>query len=235
MTARANQKGLKDCRECDLRSNLLFCDLEKKALDSFSRIGTQAVIEKGSILFHEGDVGNSAILLCSGQVKLFCSSREQRPLILKIAGPGYILGLRPMLTGLAHEVTAETVAQSKVKILAKEVFLDFLAKYPEAALKTSQVLLQQSHLCWIEARRLAISGSAAGRLGQVLLEWAQSATCGRLELRFAMSLTHGELGNMAGLSRETVTRLLMRFRKEKLIEIEGASIRILAPEKLEIW
>ena len=48
-----------------------------------------------------------------------------------------------------------------------------------------------------------------------------------------MALTHEELANLVGSSRETVTRMLGRFKREKLIQMRGASILILSPEKLE--
>jgi CRP/FNR family transcriptional regulator len=49
-----------------------------------------------------------------------------------------------------------------------------------------------------------------------------------------MALTHEELANLVGASRETITRVLGRFKREKLIQIRGASILILAPERLEL-
>jgi CRP/FNR family transcriptional regulator len=52
-------------------------------------------------------------------------------------------------------------------------------------------------------------------------------------MRFTMALTHEELANLVGSSRETITRMLGRFRKERLIEVRGASITILSPEGLE--
>ncbi len=52
-------------------------------------------------------------------------------------------------------------------------------------------------------------------------------------MRFTMALSHEELGNLIGTSRETVTRLLSRFKREKLIEMRGATILILSPAKLE--
>jgi CRP/FNR family transcriptional regulator len=84
-----------------------------------------------------------------------------------------------------------------------------------------------------DAKRLALSSSAAGRLAHLLLEWGRTASYGKQELRFTMALTHEEIANMAGTSRETVTRLLNQFRRDKLISIKGASMTILKPEALD--
>ena len=52
-------------------------------------------------------------------------------------------------------------------------------------------------------------------------------------MRFTMALTHEDLANLVGSSRETVTRMLGKFKREKLIQVHGATILILSPERLE--
>ena len=72
----------------------------------------------------------------------------------------------------------------------------------------------------------------AGRLAQLLFDWADTASCGRPDLRFTMALTHEELASMAGTSRETVTRLLNQFERDHLITRRGTSITIVNPSSL---
>jgi CRP/FNR family cyclic AMP-dependent transcriptional regulator len=96
-------------------------------------------------------------------------------------------------------------------------------------------LSEEYKSAFFDARRLALSGSTAGRLAGVLLDWGRAAAgCNGTDMRFTMALTHEELANLAGVSRETVTRLLGRFKKEKLIQIRGASMLILSPERMEL-
>jgi CRP/FNR family transcriptional regulator len=78
-----------------------------------------------------------------------------------------------------------------------------------------------------------LSGSTAGRLAGVLLEWGRAESCGKAEMRLTMALTHEELANLVGCSRETMTRMLGRFKREKLIRMNGVSIHIPSPERLE--
>jgi CRP/FNR family transcriptional regulator len=66
-----------------------------------------------------------------------------------------------------------------------------------------------------------------------LLDWGRSASNGKTEIRFTMALTHEEIANMAGTSRETVTRLLNQFRRDEWIQIKGASMTITKPDQLE--
>jgi CRP/FNR family cyclic AMP-dependent transcriptional regulator len=222
----------RDCSHCDLRPLRMFCNLTDAALTDFNAIGVKASLPRGATLFQEDEPSGGVYVICTGQVKLSCTSREGRTLILKIAMPGDVLGLGAVISGSSYEVTAETVQPTEIKSIRRDEFLSFLQKHGEASLHAAKALSEEYKAAFFDARRLALSGSAAGRLASVLLDWGRAASCGRAEMRFTMALTHEELANLVGSSRETVTRMLGRFKREKLIQIRGASILILAPEKL---
>jgi CRP/FNR family transcriptional regulator len=71
------------------------------------------------------------------------------------------------------------------------------------------------------------------RPARLLLDWEKSSANGKPEIRFIMALTHEEIANMAGTSRETVTRLLNQFRRDQWITIKGTSLTIVKPDQLE--
>jgi CRP/FNR family transcriptional regulator len=211
----------------------MFCNLNAEALTDFGQIGVNAVLPKGTPLFYEDGPSNGVFVICTGQVKLSCISREGKTLILKIAVPGDVLGLGAVISGSKYEVTAETIEPTEIKHIRQSDFLSFLERHGEASLHAAKALSEEYKAAFFDARRLALSGSAAGRLASVLLEWGRAASCGKPEMRLTMALTHEELANLVGSSRETVTRMLARFRKEKLIQVKGTSILILSPERLE--
>ncbi|WP_245817738.1 Crp/Fnr family transcriptional regulator [Granulicella rosea] len=220
------------CESCEHRTLRLFCNLTPDALAAFGAIGTSASFPRGATLFREGDPGSAIHVLCSGQVKLSCTSPAGKVMILKIAGPGDLLGLSAVVGGQPYEVTAESLEPVEVRHIGRADFLAFLAEYGEASMHAAQTMQTEYRSAFLDARLLALSSSASGRLAHVLLRWADGVTCGKEALRFNMALTHEELGSMANLSRETVTRLLGRFQKEKLLAIRGVKVEILAPEKL---
>jgi CRP/FNR family transcriptional regulator, cyclic AMP receptor protein len=212
----------------------MFCNLDDAALKDYATIGTETSFAKGTTLFDEGGRSNDVFVICTGQVKLFCTSKEGKTLILKIAMPGDVLGLGAVISGSAYEVTAETVQPTQIKSIKREEFLAFLKMHGEGSLHAAKALSDDYKAAFFDARRLALSGSAAGRLAGVLLDWGKTAAaCGKFEMRFTMALTHEELANMVGSSRETVTRMLTRFKKDHLIQVHGSSILILAPDLLE--
>jgi CRP/FNR family cyclic AMP-dependent transcriptional regulator len=149
------------------------------------------------------------------QVKLSCTSKDGKTLILKIAMAGDVLGLGAVISGSPFEVTAETVEPTEIKYIRRADFLSFIQKHSQATLHVAKAFSEEYKAVFFDARRLALSGSAAGKLAAVLLDWGRAASCGKPEMRFTMALTHEELANLVGSSRETVTRKLGRFKRER--------------------
>jgi CRP/FNR family transcriptional regulator len=211
----------------------MFCNLTPDALEDYDRIGIMMNLARGAKLFCEGDAVRNVFVICSGQIKISSTSREGKTMILKLAAPGDVLGLSAVLANVVHEVTAEAIERCQVKTMRKQEFVDFLGRHGIASMHAAQSLSGEYLTVFHDAKRLALSGSAAGRLARLLLDWARSTSNGRAELKFTMALTHEEVANMAGTSRETVTRLLNQFRRDQWLTIKGASITITKPEQLE--
>lgn len=214
------------CKDCTLRGLRMFCNLRDDALNQLDQIGVQVRYPGRVEIFRQGERARALHILCSGQVKLSTTSREGRTMILKIAWPGDVLGLSALLSEGDYEVTAETLEPCQVKTLRREEFLALIDKFSEAGRHSLESMASDYQSAFRDARRLSLAKTAASRLANVLLELARNAAWGKPEMRFTMALTHEELGNLAGLSRETVTRLLGKFQREGLLMIKGASITI---------
>jgi CRP/FNR family transcriptional regulator len=222
-----------DCINCEHRHLRMFCNLTPEALEDYDKIGILTGHARGAKLFTEGDAARSVFVICSGQVKISSTSRDGKVMILKIAGPGDVMGLSAVLADVPYEVTAETIEPCQVKMVRKQAFVDFLGRHGIASMHAAQSLSGEYLTVFHDAKRLALSGSAAGRLARLLLDWAHASASGKPELRFTMALTHQEVADMAGTSRETVTRLLNQFRRDQWITIKGASMTIVKPDQLE--
>jgi len=227
-------RALCDCNHCEFRSLRMFCNLDDKALADFNALGIHSQSASGATLFEEETPVGNVYVVCHGRVKLFSTSRQGKTLILKIALPGDVLGLGAVMSGTRYEVTAETVEPTSLKAIPREDFLAFVHKYGEASVHAAQALSEEYRTAFFDARRLALSVSAASRLASLLLEWGRAAAHNKPDMRFTMALTHEDLANLIGTSRETVTRMLSKFKRDKLIQMRGATIIILAPDKLEL-
>lgn len=212
----------------------MFCNMTPDALKDFDAIGIMMSHARGAKLFSEGDAARNVFIICFGQVKISSTSRDGKTMILKIAGPGDVMGLSAVLANVPHEVTAEAIEPCQVKTVRKQEFIEFLGRHGIASMHAAQALSGEYMTVFHDAKRLALSGSAAGRLARLLLDWGRAAVNnGKPEMRFTMALTHEEIANMAGTSRETVTRLLNQFRRDQWITIKGASLTITKPDALE--
>ena len=158
-----------------------------------------------------------------------------RELYARAAAAG-VLGVSypEALGGGGGDITHSSVAGDEMITAGNSVGVTVgLGSHGIASMHAAQSLSGEYLTVFHDAKRLALSGSAAGRLARLLLDWARSTSNGRAELKFTMALTHEEVANMAGTSRETVTRLLNQFRRDQWLTIKGASITITKPEQLE--
>jgi CRP/FNR family transcriptional regulator len=179
---------------------------------------------KGAVLFMEGQTACGIFAVCSGQVKLSTSSVGGKAIILKIAEAGELLGLPATLVGKPYEVTAEVSEPARVNFIPRSAFLHFMSAHPEAVIQVAQ-LLTDSHYAGHEViQSLGHSRSASEKLARFFLGWSANHTHGQDHLRIA--LTHEEIGEMIGVSRETVTRLLTAFKKRNLLTVNGATVNI---------
>jgi CRP/FNR family transcriptional regulator len=217
-----------------VRETECFCRLSSQALEDLQRRGVPVSFATGEVVVHEGFRGEKVYIVCHGRVKLTASSPEGRLLLLRVAEAGDVLGLAPVLNGGEHKVTAETLEPCEMMAVGRTELLAFMDRYRDAGRNAVLTIVDEYEEAMLSVRRLSLSESAAQKLASVLVEWGRrEAKNGAGRLEFTMPLTHEELGAMAGLSRETVTRLLARFRREGTLQQHGKRMIIEQPERLE--
>jgi len=220
------RQSIESCADCSHRTLRMFCNMGEAALDRFNKLGLHISFPAGVVVFDESQPVNNIFVVCSGRLKLSVTSSEGRTMILRLAAPGDVLGLSAVLSNQKYEVTAETLEPTQLKSVRRADFLSLFEDFPEIGQKAARVAAQEYRAAYLDARRLAIAGSAAAKLAQLLLEWAGSCSPEKQDLRLIMTLTHEELASMCGLSRETVTRTLNQFERDKWIERRGSSLII---------
>ena len=217
---------VESCQKCTLKRQDYFCNLSPPVLKYFNGISHQTTFPGGATLFVEGQTSRGVYLLCSGKVKMSTSSRDGKVLILKMATAGDILGLSAVASGQPYEVTAETAAPCQVNFVQREALLAFLERFGEAGLRSAQALSREFQSAYRDIHDLILARSSAGKLAKLLLSWTPTADTGGKEIRVRYGLTHEEMAQMIGASRETVTRLLSDLRKKQLIRLEGSTLVI---------
>ncbi len=145
-----------------------------------------------------------------------------------------MLGASATILGRPYEVSAETLEPSQLNFIKRDDFMRFLGTYSDACMHTAQQLSEKYQAAQREIRSLGLAQSTSEKLGKLLLEWCElhgeMTTRGT---RIKVLLTHEEVAQMIGTTRETVTRLLSDFKRKGLVEVKGSTILILKKTELE--
>jgi CRP/FNR family cyclic AMP-dependent transcriptional regulator len=215
------------CLTCKLRKEHWFCGLSRDVLKMLSAASHLSTYPGGAVLFVEGQMPRGAFVLCSGRAKLSTTSREGKVLILKIAEAGEVLGLSAVIAGEPYELTAETAGPCQVNFVEREALMRLMEKNGELGLHASQALSKEFQSAYRDIHDLVLARSSAGKLARLLLSWTPiREKFEPPEVRVRASLTHEEMAQMIGSSRETVTRLLSDLKKKEFIRLDGSTLVI---------
>jgi CRP/FNR family cyclic AMP-dependent transcriptional regulator len=222
------------CQMCRVRASGFFCQLSPPALKDFEAVRSYATYPAGAILFMEKQDPRGVFVLCAGEVKLSISSSRGKTLILRIAKPGEILGLMAVMSGNSYEVTAETLHPCQVAFIRRNDFLGFVAKHSEVYQGVVKQLSTFYQGACEQLRTVALSTSAPEKLARVLLDWSATGKETKEGRQIKLPLTHEEIAEFIGTTRETVTRTLSDFKARQLVALQGSTMMISNRAALEM-
>ena len=141
--------------------------------------------------------------------------------------PGEVLGLSATVSGQPYGLTAETMEPCQANFVKRDDFLRFLKEFPQACLKVVEKLNEKYDAAWQVVRSLGLSHSAEEKLAKLLVEWgSKNNEWAKQEPRITLAITHDEIAQMIGSSRETVTRAFADLRKRQIALVKGATLVI---------
>ena len=199
------------------------CD---SSLAELERIAPTSSFPKGAVLYLEGQASRGVYILCQGRVKLMAAGRDGKTLILRIAQPGEILGLQSMASGSPYELTVETLQPCQLAFINRAEFIRFLREHPDAALHMAQQLSNECQAAYEILRSVALSQSVPEKLARLLLQWAGDGLVRDGFTHLKLTLTHEEIAQLIGSTRETVTRTLSEMKKQRVLDRTGATLLI---------
>lgn len=233
-----NLQIIENCLECTLREHRLFCNLPAEAVSRLQSIKSTSVYPKNTMLCLEGHPARGIFVLCTGRAKLSTTSAEGKSIILRIAEPGEVLGLTATVSNTPYEATVETLEPTQANFISQADFKTFLQQYPDVGVKVAHQLTHNCQCAYDEIRSLGLSNSAPEKIAKLLLQWAEHPidfphTKKPESLAIRVTLTHEEIAQLTGTSRETVSRALSSFKKKGWLRIKGATWSILNKRELE--
>jgi len=205
----------------------LACRSLSEDLLGFHSIKLSSTYPRGVVLFAEGQPAGGVYALCSGRAKVSISSSEGKTVILRIAQPGDLLGVNPVLKDLPYEATVETLEHCRIDLLPRAAFVKLLDKSKDVRAVVSQYLCDELSELVELSRLLLLSHSAQEKLVRLLLKWYdQFGEPTPKGTRLNHGLTHEEIGQMICASRETVSRLFARLKRKQIVQLNGTGIFI---------
>ena len=199
-----------------MNEELLAC-ISNPRLKTLAQLGTLRTYRKSSILIEEGDAGSALYIVLQGRIKAFSRSADwqSKEVTYGVYGPGDLVG-EMSLDGGPRSASVETLEPATCSVVPKEVVKQFIAQEPEFAFDLLAKVIERARQATTAVRGLAMNDTY-GRLKDLLENQAKVIA---LEPESSISIrelpnkiSHQELANQIGCSREMVSRLLKDLEK----------------------
>ncbi len=216
------------------------CTLNKEIAECFEKLTNEELLileennvfvtyKKGETLCKQNTLASHVMFLCCGLAKVYMENNSGS-LILKVLPAGNILGLTALMDGSNYfHYSAYAYQDCKVRLIDINVFKKLILKNSEFANEIINLLCK--NLIQIHTRFFGYTQKQSyGRMADTLI----CLSCNIFEMsEFQLELTRRELAELAGLTPESVIRILSKFKSDGLISEEGKVIRILNLERLK--
>jgi CRP/FNR family transcriptional regulator, cyclic AMP receptor protein len=196
-----------------------------------SNVGT--CFAKGAILYAEGGKPTGLYVVLEGRAKVSVNSAQGKTLLLGFFGPGTILGLAATILDRTHAATAEVVKATRVLFVSRKELVREIESDTAVARQAAQLVSEACYFILGKMSAVDLSQSAAQRLARCLVGLLARNTGPGTEAPSKLDLSQETLAQMVGLSRETVTRLLSRLRRSRILEWKRSGLVIRDRSALE--
>ncbi len=210
-----------------LRNAPIFEELEERDFARISACGVRKTYRKGEVILMEEESGSALFVIVSGEVKVVRIGEDGREVILSILGASDIFGEMALLDGEARSASVVALDDAELFVLHRKDFLGLLHEYPSIAISMLKHLTQRLRRADALIKSLSLK-DAYHRVGYVLLQFADER--GRIKqgkVEIDNLPVQQEIANMAGTTRETVSRTLSKMEKLKLLQVNGNSVVLL--------
>jgi CRP/FNR family transcriptional regulator, cyclic AMP receptor protein len=205
----------------------IFSELEDITIDQIAKIGIRKEFKKDSVVMFEHETGSALFVIVEGKVKISRVSDDGREVILTILNESDFFGEMAIIDGLSRSANVTAMEDSELFIIQRNDFIALLQTHPEISISLLKELTSRMRAADLKIKSLSLK-DAEGKVATVILQLADDIgkiKNGTVEIE-KLPLQH-DLANMAGTSRETISRTLHSLVKKELIELKGSKLKIL--------
>jgi CRP-like cAMP-binding protein len=209
-----------------LRNVPIFAELEEKDLLRVVKLGTSQKYKKGNIVVLEQESGAALFVIITGKVKVVRMDEDGREVILSMFGPGEFFGEMSLLDGLARSASVVATVKSELFMIHRRDFLELLNEFPSVTISLLAELAMRLRKADMQIKSLSLK-DAEGRVANVMLILADDVGIfrkGKVEID-DLPLQQ-DIANMAGTSRETVSRMIHLFIEGGEVQMKGNKLII---------
>lgn len=215
------------CQTCQRRGQSVFCDLTREHAQEIDRAKTTNQYKPHQVVFYEGNQTYGVYCLRAGKVKIYKVDPEGHQQIVRLAGPGDIIGYRSVLAGDPYRATAETLEEATICFFDKKTFFHILETHPATAFNVMTLLSKDLRRAEDLMTHIAHK-SVRERLAELLLafqlRYGEKTGDG---VKLNIALTRGEMAELIGTTQESVIRHISEFKQEQMISVQGRQITLL--------
>jgi CRP-like cAMP-binding protein len=205
----------------------LFGHLEKQDIEKLARLAVHSNVKKRTPLYLPGDPADKVYLLKRGVVKISYLSEAGKEVTLAFLHPGDVFGELAVVDGSPRDHLAEVHEDATLCTFSRADFMSVMSAYPDIAFRITKLIGLRLRKLGNRVEKLLFK-SAHARLAQTLLELSQEHGVQDAEgTLLTLKLSQRELGNLVGLSRESVNLCLADFKRQGLVAAQGRSLRLL--------
>ena len=213
-----------------LRSIPLFAGLEDSAIEEIARLLIDRRFPKDAVIFEDGSVGDYMYLILEGQVKITKMSDDGREKILEILEPGDFFGEMSLLDREPRSASVKTTRACLLLALSRQDFLDLLRQNPDVSMEMIRVLSRRVRETDEQIRGLLFE-RVESRTRRILLRMAKDPAPGDPRRVTTPPITHQQLADLVGTSRETITRVVKDLKDSGWLAQQGKRYQVPAEEE----
>jgi CRP/FNR family transcriptional regulator len=213
----------------------LFSELLEQDLERIASISMERNYKKNMIIFMEEEPGDAFYYIRSGKVKIFRTYEDGREHILRILGEGDVFGEVTLFSNINYPASASTYEDAIIGIIKNADLETLIKANPELSLKLLKLFANKLIFAQQKIKDLTFNDVFSRTASQLLKLAKEYGVKTEKGTSIKIQLSRQELAEMVGTTRETISRVISKFKKEKSVSENTDNLLILNFEKLEAW
>lgn len=218
-----------------LKKFTFFIELLESDLDKISAITLERSYKKNMIIFMEGEPGEAFYYVISGKIKIYSTYEDGKEHIVHILGPGDVFGEATLFNNIPYPASAMVYEDAEVGMIKNRDLESLVRQNPDMALNLIRVLARKLLFARQKIRDLAFNDVFARTATEILRLAKDHGIPVEKGICIDMNLSRQELADITGTTRETISRAISAFKKEKSITEIKNKLVILDEKKLRSW